>query len=55
MFDDILTSVHRWFSNANLKLNADKCEYLIIRKCRLVKHRRLHLPEDGDYTERVKF
>ena len=31
IFDNILTSIH-WFSNAKLKLNADKSEYLIIRK-----------------------
>ena len=29
MFADILTSIQRWFSNAKLKLNADKSEYMI--------------------------
>ena len=29
MFDDILTSIQRWFSNVKLKLNADKSEYMI--------------------------
>ena len=54
MFDDILTSIQRWFSNAKLKLNADKSEYMNIRKCKIVKHGSLRLPEDGDYTEQVK-
>ena len=54
MFDDILTSIQRWFSNAKLKLNADKSEYMTIRKCKIVKHGFLRLPEDGDYTEQVK-
>ena len=54
MFDDILTSIQRSFSNAKLKLNADKCEYMTIRKCKFVKHALLRLPEDGDYTEQVK-
>ena len=53
MFDDFLASIQRWFSNANLKLNADKSEYMIIRKCKIVKHGSLRLPEDGDYTEQV--
>ena len=35
-------------------LNADKSECMIIRKCKIVKHDRLRLPEDGDYTEQVK-
>ena len=34
LFDDILTSIHRWFSNAKLMLNADKSEYMIIGKCK---------------------
>ena len=33
MLDNILTSFQRWFSNAKLNLNADKSEYMIIRKC----------------------
>ena len=53
MFDDILTSVQRWFTNAKLKLNADKSEYKIIGKCNIVQHGFLCLPEDGDYTEQV--
>ena len=36
MFDDTLTSIQRWFSNAKLKLNADKSENMIIRKCKIV-------------------
>ena len=55
MFDNILTSIQRWFSNAKLKLNANKSEYMIIRKCKIVKHVLLRLPEDGNYTEQVKF
>ena len=51
VFDDILTSIQRWFSIAKLKLNANKSEYMIIRKCKIVKHGSLRLPEDGDYTE----
>ena len=54
MFDNILTSIQRWFSNAKLKLNADKSEYMIIRKCKIVKHGLLRPPEDGNYTEQVK-
>ena len=54
MFDDILTSIQRWFSNAKLKLNADKSEYMIIRKSTIVEHGLLLLPEDGDYTEQLK-
>ena len=54
MFDDILTLIQRWFSNAILKLNADKSEYMIIRKCKIVKYGFLRLPEDSDYTEQVK-
>ena len=54
MFDDILTSIQRWFCNAKLELNADKSEYMIIRKCKIIKHGLLRLPEDGDYTEEVK-
>ena len=45
MFDDILTSIQRWFKNAKLKLNVDKSEYnvdkseyMIIRKFKIVKH-----------------
>ena len=54
MFDDILISIQRWFSKAKLKLNAYKSEYMVIRKCKIVKQGSLRLPEDGDYTERVK-
>ena len=36
MFDDILTSIQRWLSNAKLKLNANKSEYMTIRKCKNV-------------------
>ena len=54
MFDDILTSIQRWFSKAKLKLNADRSEYMIIQKCKIVKQGFLRLPEDGDYTELVK-
>ena len=54
MFDNILTLIQCWFSNEKLKLNADKCEYVIIRKCKIVKHDLLRLPEDGNYTELVK-
>ena len=54
MFDNILTSIQRWFSNAKLKLNMDKSDYMIIRKCKIVKHGLLRLPEDGDYNEEVK-
>ena len=54
MFDYILTRIQRWFSNAKLKLNADKSEYMIIRKCKIVNQGFLRLPEDGDYTEEVK-
>ena len=54
IFDDILTSIQRWFSNAKLKLNADKSENMIIRKCKIVKHDLLQLPEYGDCTEQVK-
>ena len=53
MFDDISTSIQRWFSNAKLKLNADKNEYIIIRKFEIVKHGVLYMPKDGDYTEQV--
>ena len=56
MFDNILTSIQRWFSNnAKLKLIAIKSEYMIIRKCKKVKHGLLRLPEDDDYNEQVKF
>ena len=54
MFDNILTSIQRWFCNAKLKLNADKSQYMIIRKCKIVKHGLLRLPEDRNYTEQVK-
>ena len=54
MFDNILTSIQRWFSNAKLKLNADKSKYMTIRKCKIVKYGRLRLPEDGNYTEQVE-
>ena len=50
-FGDILTSIQRWFSNAKLKLNADKSEYMISRKFKIVKHGLLRLPEDGNYNE----
>ena len=53
MFNNVLTSIQRWFSNAKLKENADKSEYMIIRKCKIVKHGLLRLPKDGDYTETV--
>ena len=48
MFDNFLTSIQRWFSNAKLKLNADKSEYMIIGKSKIVKHGLLRLPEYGD-------
>ena len=35
-FDAFLTSIQCWFSNAKLKLNADKSEYIIFRKCKIV-------------------
>ena len=54
MFDDILTSIQRWWSNAKLKLNAYKSEHMIFRKCKIVIHGLLRLAEDGDYTEQVK-
>ena len=54
MFVYILTSIQCLFSNAKLKLNADKSEYMIIWKCENVKHGLLRLPENGDYTEQVK-
>ena len=54
MFDDILTSIQRCFSNAKLKLNAAMSEYMIIRKCKIVEHGLLRLPQDGDYTEQLK-
>ena len=50
MFYNILTSIQRWFSNAKLKLNEGKSEYMIIRKCKIVKRGLLRLPEDGNYT-----
>ena len=53
MFDNILTSIQRWFSNAKLKLNMDKSDYMIIRKCKIVRHGHLR-QEDGDYNEEVK-
>ena len=55
MSDSISTSIQRWFSNAKLKLNADKRENMIIRKCKFVENGLLRLPEDGKYTEQVKF
>ena len=55
LFDNILTSIQRWFSNAKLKLNADKSEHMNFRKCKIVKHGLLRLPEHGNYTEQVKF
>ena len=54
MFDDILTSIQRWFSKAKLKMNADKSPYMIILKPKIVKHGLLRLPEIGDHTEQVK-
>ena len=54
MFDKILTSIQRWFSKAKLKLIADKSEYMIIRKCKIVKNGLLRVSEDGNYTEQVK-
>ena len=54
MFDDILTSIQRWFSKAKLKRNADKSRYMIILKPKIVKHGLLRLPEIGDHTEQVK-
>ena len=54
IFDNIFTSIQRWFSNAKLKMNADKSEYMIIQKGKIVKHGLIHLPEDGNYTEQVK-
>ena len=38
MCDDILTSIQRWFSNVKLKLIADKIEYMISRKCKIVNY-----------------
>ena len=32
----------------------DKSEFMIIWKCKILKHGLLRLPEDGDYTEQVK-
>ena len=52
MFYNVLTSIQRWFSNAKLKLNADKSEYMIFRKCKFVKHGLLRLPEDGTTLNR---
>ena len=54
MFNDILTSIQRWFINSKLKLHAPKSEYMVIRKCKIVEHGLLRLPEDDDYTEQVK-
>ena len=54
MFDDFLSWIQRWFRNANLTLNTDKSEYVIIQKCKIVRHDFLRLPEHGDYTEQVK-
>ena len=54
MFYNTLISIQRWFSNAKLILIADKSEYIIIRKCKFVKHGLLRLPEVGNYTEQVK-
>ena len=54
MFGNIVTSIQRWFSNAKLKLNADTIEYMIIRKCKIVKLGLLRLPENGNYTEQVE-
>ena len=54
MFDDTVTSFRRWFSNAKLKLNSEKNEYMIILKVKINKHGLLSLPEDSDYTEQVK-
>ena len=54
IFDNFLTSIQRWFSNAKLKLNADKNEYMIIRKYKIVEHGLLRLREGGDFTEQIK-
>ena len=54
IFDDILTSIQRWFSNAKLKLNEDKSEYMIIRKSKIVKYSFLRLLEDGNHNEQLK-
>ena len=54
LFDNFLTSIQRWFSNAKLKLNADKSVYIFIRKYNIVKHGVLRLPEDGYYAEQKK-
>ena len=37
-----------------MKLNADRSENIIIRKCKIVEHGLLSLPEDGNYTEQLK-
>ena len=37
-----------------MKLNADRSEYIIIWKFKIVKHGLLSQPEDGNYTEQVK-
>ena len=54
MFDDIFTSIQRWFCNAKMRLNADKSKYMNIRKCKIVKHILLRLLENGDYIEYEK-
>ena len=54
MFDNFLNSIQRWFSNARLKLNAEKSEYMIIWKRKNVKHGLLRVPEDSNYTEQIK-
>ena len=52
-FVDILTLIQRWLRIAKLKLNADKSEYIVIRKCKIVLLGFLCLPKDVDYTEQV--
>ena len=37
MFNDFVVSFQCWFSNAKLKLNTCKSEYMIIRKHKVVK------------------
>ena len=51
MFYDILTSIQRSFK---LMLKSGKCEYMIIRKCKIGEHGLLRLSEDGDKTEQVE-
>ena len=55
MFDNFLNSSQRWFSNAKLKLNAERSEYMIIWKCKNVQPGFLLVPEDSNYIEQIKF